>query len=339
MIWILRVVVGVALLFLGLAAVFWMTALRSERPVGFDVVQAATADGKPFLVAIWYPTEARPLPTSLVGPVLMDVARSGAVAGKAMPLVVISHGNGGGPAGHADLAMDLASAGYVVAAPMHSGDNFADQSGVASGAFFNGRTQELRATVDYMLGKWQARERIDAARIGAFGFSMGGFTVLTAVGAQPELGKIATHCASAKEFVCDVLRHFKSPQLDAGTPAAKAFEPDLRVKAAVLAAPGLGFTMRADQLATVRVPVQLWSADHDDKVGMATEVREAFGEKLDFNPVPGASHLSFLSPCSIHGILAPEGVCSDQGRFDRKDFHKKMNASVIAFFDKNMKPS
>lgn len=337
--WALKTVIGVAVLLFGLLAALWMTALRTERPVGFDVVQASNADGKAFLIAVWYPTDVRSMPTSLVGPVLMDVARGAPVSGKAMPLVVISHGNGGGPAGHADLAMDLASAGYVVAAPMHTGDNFGDQSGLASATFFNGRTQELRATVDHMLGKWQERDRIDAARIGAFGFSMGGFTVLTAVGAQPELGRIASHCASEKEFACDVLRHAKSPLLAAGTPAAQAFQPDLRIKAAVLAAPGLGFTMRAEQLATLRVPLQLWSAELDDKAGAAAEVREAFGEKLDFNPVPGASHLSFLTPCGIHGILAPAGVCSDQGKFDRKDFHTKMNASVIAFFDKRLKPS
>ncbi|MCK7495223.1 MAG: hypothetical protein MZW92_32090 [Comamonadaceae bacterium] len=58
----------------------------------------------------------------------MEVARNAPVAGGGLPLVVVSHGNGGGPQSHADLALALASAGYVVAAPMHTGDNFFDQS-------------------------------------------------------------------------------------------------------------------------------------------------------------------------------------------------------------------
>jgi predicted dienelactone hydrolase len=64
--------------------------------------------------------------------ILMDVARGAPVSGDALPLVVISHGNGGGPASHADLALALANAGYVIVAPIHSGDNYADQSAVGS---------------------------------------------------------------------------------------------------------------------------------------------------------------------------------------------------------------
>ena len=102
-------------------------------------------------------------------------------------MVVISHGNGGGPASHVDIALALASAGYVVAAPMHSGDNFADQSAVGSVSWLSGRTIELHETIDYMLRDWQGHDHISPEHIGAFGYSAGGFTVLTAVGAQPDL--------------------------------------------------------------------------------------------------------------------------------------------------------
>jgi hypothetical protein len=45
---------------------------------------------------------------TLVGLQLMDVAADATVAGKGLPLVLISHGNDGGLASHADLAMALA---------------------------------------------------------------------------------------------------------------------------------------------------------------------------------------------------------------------------------------
>ncbi len=61
---------------------------------------------------------------------------------------MISHGNGGGPGSHADLALALASGGFVVAAPMHTGDNFADHGAIGSASLFHGRNQELHATVD-----------------------------------------------------------------------------------------------------------------------------------------------------------------------------------------------
>lgn len=335
--WLRRTVVALILIVCGLVAAALYTAMRSERPVGFQISRAVDADGRPFALAVWYPTEAQTLPTTLLGVVLMDVARDAPVAGSALPLVVISHGNGGGPASHADLALSLASAGYVVAAPMHTGDNYADQSAVGSAALFSGRNGELRATVDHMLKTWTGRASIDPARIGAFGFSAGGFTVLTAAGANPDLDIVAQHCVKAPEFACDVLRQAKSPLLTPGG-AAKAgvFVGDPRIRAAVVAAPGLGFTMTPENLAGVRVPVQLWSGDKDASVPYASNtkpIRDALGTRAEYHSVAGAGHFSFLTPC---GLIGPPALCADEGGFDRKAFHADMNTRVLAFFEKNL---
>jgi predicted dienelactone hydrolase len=336
--WIRRILLVLAVLVCGVLVAAYMTALRTDRPVGFQVTRATGADGRPFPVGVWYPTDARPRPTTLLGPLLLDVAPDGPVAGSNLPLVVISHGNGGGPGSHADLALALAAAGYVVAAPMHSGDNYADQGAVGSVSWLSDRTRQLSATIDHMLGSWPGRDRIDPERVGAFGFSAGGFTVLTAVGAQPDLTVIARHCAESPEFACELLRYAKSPLLDAAAPTAPAaFVPDARIHAAVVAAPGLGFTMGPQSFGNVSVPIQLWSADQDTNVPYASNTRparEALGPRADFQSVPGAGHFSFLAPC---GLLKPPGLCSDPGDFDRKAFHADMNAAVVAFFDNNMK--
>lgn len=336
--WLRWVSAAIAVLVLALGVHALVTALGTERPVGFEIARVATQDGKPFAVGVWYPTQATPRPTTFLGGVLMDVAPDAAVAGRDLPLVVISHGNGGGPGSHADLALALADAGYVVAAPMHGGDNFADQSAAGSVNLFSGRNRELRATIDHMLEEWQGHDRIDPQRIGAYGFSAGGFTVLTAVGARPDLRIVARHCSHTPEFICDVLHHARSPlvNIDAAG-VGDDFVADPRIKAAVVAAPGLGFTMGADGLADVRVPVQLWSGEQDDKVPHATNaklVRDGLGENVEFHSVPGAGHTSFLTPC---GLLAPPALCADPGRFDRRAFHAEMNASILAFLERSMK--
>lgn len=158
--WLRRILLAIVLLVVALAGVAYFVALRTERPVGFQVVRATDAGGQPFAVGVWYPTDARPWPTTQMGTVLMNVARDAAIAGDSLPLIVISHGNGGGPPSHADLAMALASEGYIVAAPMHPGDNFADQSGVGSASFFHERTRQLRATLDQLLEHWPGRAHI-----------------------------------------------------------------------------------------------------------------------------------------------------------------------------------
>ena len=333
--WMRRVLVALVLLVCAVVGITLFTAVGGEQPVGFQVTKATDASGTPFAIGVWYPTNARAWPTTLIGASLMRVAKDGPVTGTGLPLVVISHGNGGGMTSHVDLALALAGSGYVVAAPMHAGDNFQDQTGAATDAFFNLRSQQYLTTIEHVLTSWQGRGHVDGKRVGAFGLSMGGFSVLTAIGAQPDLRMIATHCAKTKEFVCDVLRHFKSPYANAEPKAGQPFVADPRIKAAVLAAPGLGFTMAGHALDRVRAPIQLWVGDKDDKVPDPGPVRHLGEGQVEFHSVAGAGHLSFLAPCG--GVLRPPAICSDAGNFDRGAFHATMNASVVAFFDKHLK--
>lgn len=335
--WIYRIVVAVVALAGAAIVLAYATALTGERPVGFEITQAADADGTTFPVGVWYPTTEHPWPTAQIGVVLMNVARNAPVTGRDLPLVVISHGNGGGPQSHADLALALASAGYVVAAPMHAGDNFLDSGAAGSANLFGARNRQLRSTIEHLLAKWPGHVAIDAEKIGAFGFSAGGFTVLTVIGARPDLRRVAEQCARASEFVCEVLRHFRSPLVEPGGATGGRFETSPRIRAAVLAAPGLGFTFDPATLSDVPVPVQLWSGDQDDKVPYATNARiigEGLGPTAEVHRVPGASHTSFLVPC---GLLRPAELCDDPGGFDRPAFHRTMNAAVVAFFDRTLR--
>lgn len=335
--WAYRILGAVGALTLGLVTLAYWTALGAKQPVGFHIARAMDANGKPFAIGVWYPTEARAWPTTLVGITLMKVARDAPIAGRDLPMVVISHGNGGGLQSHADLALALASAGHVVAAPMHAGDNFADQSAAGAATLYSNRTRQLHAAVDHMLTQWQGRDHIDPDRVGAFGFSAGGFTVLAAAGAQPDMRLIAKHCAQAPEFVCNVLRHFDSSLLNPDSASRELMQPTPRLRAAVLAAPGLGFTMTASGLASVQIPIQLWSGERDEQVPYATNakvIREALGSKVEFRSVPGAGHASFLAPC---GLVRPAAVCSDPDAFDRRSFHAVMNDQILKFFEQHLR--
>lgn len=335
--WIRRVILVLLLLVVGLAVALIWTALRTERSVGFQLAHTTDTDGHPFAVGVWYPTQAHPWPTTWLGLRLLEVASDAPVAGSQLPLVVLSHGNSGGPGSHADLALALASAGYVVAAPLHLGDNYVDQSAAGTVPWLRGRTQQLHRTIDYMLKTWPGHAQINPERIGAFGFSAGGITVLTAVGAQPDLRLISRQCADAPEFICQVLLKGDSPLLNPErAKQGNGFSPDMRIKAAVVAAPGLGFTLGPGALAKVRVPVQLWSGEQDTLVPYATNtrwVREGLGSQVEFHSVRGAGHFSFLVPC---GLLGPPQLCADPGPFNREAFHQEMNVSVQAFFDKTL---
>lgn len=337
--WLVRIsIAAFALLLAGVGLVHW-SALRAASPVGFKLALASASGEAPLVVAIWYPTRAQTWPTVLIGPVLMDVAKDAAVEGHGLPLIVISHGNGGGPQSHADLALALASAGHVVVAPLHRGDNFADPSRAGALTLFSGRLDDLEESIDYMLTRWPDAKRLDRDRIGAFGMSAGGFTVLTAIGARPDMRLIGPHCRTAPEFVCEVLARAGSPLLsaDAGWPGGTL--PATRpIRAAVVAAPGLGFAFDPDGLAGVDVPVQLWSGERDEVVPYATNarlIRQGLGARVDFHSVPLAGHASFLTPCRL---LRPAALCDDAPGFEREPFHQAMNEAVVAFFNDHLRP-
>ena len=307
------------------------TARRSQNPVGFRMARVE-APGGPVAVALWYPTSAAARPTTLINGSLLSVARDGPVDGDGLPVIVLSHGNGGSAFSHVDLAMELASAGYVVASPTHGGDNYADQSRQGDPAIFSQRAAQIRATTDYVLSSWTGAAHVDPTRVGAFGFSAGAFTVLGLIGGTPDMTLVADHCIRQPEFICKALAHVHSPLLT-GTAPAGAFVADERIRAAVIAAPGLGFTFGKGGLGNVHVPVQMWSGSQDTTVpfGSNTQVVQAgLGSHVEARQLAGASHLSFLAPC---GLLRPPAICRDPDGFDRESAHRQMNARIIGFFN------
>ena len=165
------------------------------------------------MVGIWYPSQAAAKPVSL-GPTTMTVAFNAPVNGKAMPMVVMSHGTGGSFLGHFDTAIALADAGFVVVAMNHTEDNHADQSRSVD---IMDRPRQVSRVIDHMLSTWQGHPAVDAERIGMFCFSAGGFTTLAGIGGIADFAKIGPVCRQYPEDFAWNAGHcdFLSPCSDA----------------------------------------------------------------------------------------------------------------------------
>lgn len=301
---------------------------------GFQTGLAVDANGKPIQIAIWYPSLATPAPMTL-GLTTMAVALNGPVAGRALPLVAISHGNGGSSLSHVDTAIALADAGYVVVAVTHTGDNYADQS---RSVFLMDRPKHISRALDHMLSTWDGRAALDPARIGMFGFSSGGFTTLASIGGIADFAKVAANCRDYPgDYACQLIA--KSGQANLALPDPAPVH-DTRIKAAVVAAPALGFAFSPGGLKNVRIPVQLWRAEDDTILPQpryAEAVRLALPMAPDYHVVPKAGHFDFLTPCSAGLANAARFICASAPGFDRAAFHTTFNAALVAFFDKNLK--
>lgn len=283
-------------------------------------------------LGIWYPASGSPLHQRL-GLYAQDVVADARVPDGKHPLVVMSHGTGGDFAGHVDTAVALARAGFIVAALTHPGDNWRDSSRATQ---IEERPAALSATISFMLQAWPGRAAIDADRIGAFGFSAGGLTVLAAAGGRPDLTRLADHCRQHPAFFDCTLLHAQARRSVAPWPALR----DARIKAIVVAAPALGFAFDRAGLAGVTVPVQLWRADDDYVLPApfyADAVRAALPRAPEFHPVPQAGHFDFLAPCAAPAA-APQ-LCQSAPGFDRTAFHATFDRDVVRFFSDKLMPT
>jgi predicted dienelactone hydrolase len=321
-----------ATLLSAVAAIATMLAGAGVHAAGFQQGDAADPGGKPLVIGIWYPSQAVAKPVSL-GPTTMTVAINAPVNGKALPMIVMSHGTGSSYLQHFDTAIALADAGFVVVAMNHTGDNYADHSRSLD---VMDRPRQVSRVIDHMLSTWEGRAAIDPQRVGMFGFSSGGFTTLALIGGVPDFTKIGPMCRQYPgDFACQLMARSESP---VAAPANIAVT-DARIKAAVVAAPALGFTFSPDGLKNVRVPVQLWRAEHDTLVPhprYAEAVRLALPEAPDYRVVANAGHYDFLASCSdALASLAP-AICTSPAGFDRTTFHVGFNSEVVKFFGKTL---
>lgn len=278
---------------------------------------------QPLKGAVWYPCTRPPSEVQL-GPFAMSVSMNCPLAGEKRPLVVISHGRTGSFLGHRDTAKALADAGFIVVAINHPGDTSLDQSRTREFSVFVERPADIKRAIDYMLGSWPDAARIDAGRIGFFGFSRGGYTGLVAIGANPQFGKRLRLCEGKSDPLCAQVHKGELPDLS----------HDPRIKAAVIADPLSVFFTR-ESFKSVLVPVQLWGSERGgDGVTPASvaDIADWLPVKPDFHVVPGSQHFSFLPPCPAELAQSAGELCSDQPGFDRAAFHADFNASVLAFF-------
>lgn len=314
---------------LGLA----LAAAPAPADVGF---QRLEVPGNPaFAVGLWYPTVAS-APAEPNTPFRQALARDADPAGTDLPLVVISHGDGGWMGGHAGTALALAEAGYVVAALEHAGNNSEDES-ASPATWVRTRPQEISRAIDWLYGDWSGAGQLDPAAIGVFGFSAGGYTAVAAVAGAPDFARGAPHCgAHPEEFTCEI-----GMISEIGQPAGLAeVTGDPRIGAVVAAAPAFGFAFPEAALAGVGVPVQIWSGADDMRVPHATNGASlaAALPGAEAQVVENAGHFAFMAPCNPRlQEINPriwEMVCVDADGFDRAAFQEAFNGAVIGFFDR-----
>lgn len=327
---------------------------------------ASAATGMAFLpsqagepVTVLYPTQAVPAPLQR-GPFTLQVAVDAAPAGGNGRLVVLSHGSGGSVWPHFDLGQALVAAGFTVAMPLHAGDNFKDSSD-AGPVSWERRPQEVSQAIDTVAGQARPGGRLaplqlDLQRVGAYGMSAGGITVLALAGARWSPARFAQHCKvhMAEDFpACVGLAAELSGGASDGVKIAVArrvigarFGSDSAWRswqepriAAVVASVPVAAPIDMDSLAVPRVPLGLVRAGQDAWLAPrwhSDAVLAACGAHCTLvADMAQAGHGSILSPMVTELSGREARLLRDPPGFDRGTL-AQVHAAITAFFVKNL---
>jgi predicted dienelactone hydrolase len=305
-------------------------------------------------VVVWYPapagTHMEPIE---VGPPGQSYFTEGAAAPDAplaatpakLPFVVVSHGTGGTKMDLSWLCASLAAHGDIVASVDHPGNNALEAPTVAGQTLWWQRADDLSRVIDGVLASPTFGPHIDPARIGAAGFSLGGYTVLVVAGARGDTALLDAYCTRKPQTpVCSGEATPTMPDVSSRARALAASDPafraavgansvshrDLRVKAVFSIAPALGPAFIEASLASIAIPGAILPVT-DNVIPDALPIPNA---ELTILPKP-VGHYTFLTDCTSLGAQTFAPICEDAGP-GRVAVHRATAALAVEFFGRTL---
>jgi len=326
----------------------------AQASMGLAELPAAPGDGP---VTVFYPSSDAAQPTRRARFTLEVAAEGTPVPGNGR-LVVISHGSGGAPWVHADIARSLVEAGFVVAMPEHKADNYKDDSDPGPDSWTM-RPAEVSRAIDAVVRDPRFAPLLRLDKVGMYGMSAGGHTALSLAGGRWSPAAFARHCEANlvddfQSCVGLVTRLTGGPLDDIkkwaalfvirrrfGDDAVAREHTDPRIAAIVAGVPSSAdFDMGS--LADPRVPLGLITARqdrwliprfHSDRVLAACLPHcELIAE------MPTGGHGALLSPPppGLSGLIGD--MLDDPPGFDRPNVLQDVNKKTTAFFRTHLLP-
>jgi predicted dienelactone hydrolase len=190
------------------------------------------------------------------------------------------------------------------------------------------RATDLSRVVDRLAADRQFAESIDWNRIGAAGFSLGGYTAVAVAGGRTSLERWASFCESAgRDSTCtaqpefpEALVEFENIRDRADVQGSIARHGDsyrdTRFRAVLAIAP-VGSWLTDESLGTIDVPVRIIVGTHDT---------------TELSVLQGVGHYTFLAACESAGARDRPLLCHEEPGVDRADVHRRVAVEAVAFF-------
>ena len=318
------------------------------------------AEHQELRVTVWYPAAENAVETQqMIGAPDAPLFQAGKAAEHAAmapamdrwPLIVLSHGTGGSGMQLAWLGTALARAGYIAAAVDHPGNNALEPYTAEGFVLWWERATDLSEVIDGMLADEEFGPKIDKSRIGAAGFSIGGYTVLALGGARADISIIIDLCRKQPDsLVCHVpeMKEMGTPEQmlaavrkTSGVSLARSDESyaDPRVRAILAIAPAVGMTLTPESLHAMKVPVFIvaGSADPIAPPKDNADLIHSHMRRARETVLPNVAHYTFLDTCTAAGKKQLDMFCDDPPGVDRDAVHTEVDEMAVNFFDRELR--
>ncbi len=316
-------------------------------------------DGLP--ITLVYPTDEKVVRLER-GPFQIDVAMNAKAKLGNRRLIVMSHGTAGSALSDHSLASALAKSGYIVAQPLHTGDNFKDAS-KAGPESFKTRPLEITKTINFLAADPQFGALFDTSKIGVQGMSAGGATALTVAGAQWNMLTMIQHCGKNLDedlgFCLSGLGNNKIAQADrraqyqAGAAAPEAYLPaelkvlygganDPRIQAVTVSVP-VAAIFTAESLSKIKIPLGVLAASNDEWLLPKFHSEYVLAQCkscVSLGTLPNAGHMDLLAPWPA-SVATSVGEKAMRGGMPNPKFDSKDRIAgferIVAFFNLHLK--
>lgn len=329
-------------------------AAASHAGTGLVELPGLQGDGP---VTVFYPSSGANQPVQR-GPFTLQLEPKGEPVRGNGRLVVITHGSGGSPWVHTDLAHALVAAGFVVALPEHARDNYKDHS-TPGPESWKRRPAEVSRAVDALAQDARLGPLLALDKVGVFGGSAGGHTALTFAGGRWSPARFKQHCEAhiAEDFSSCVgfVTRLRGNLFDGIKKAValgvirQRFDDateqaynDPRVQAAIASVPfAADFDMAS--LATPRIPLGMVTAGKDvnqiPRFHSSAVLAACQNRCTHIADLADASHGAMLSPMPPLHVLGTveQELLGDPPGFDRRVL-PQVDAKVVSFFAQHLQP-
>jgi predicted dienelactone hydrolase len=311
-----------------------------------------TTRKRPLITEVWYPTSdtVQKHSNDFQPFVRLRTVKDGKMAEGKFPLVMISHGTGGGRLTLEWLADALVQSGFIVAAVDHWGNTYDNKIPIDFVTPWE-RPQDISFVLTGLLNDPKFGPAIDRNRIGAAGFSIGGYTTIALAGARLDYEALKNYGNTSggkqemtlPEFpgLADFIKNGGGEKIDESFKNSHRLLKDMRIKAffAICPAIGQGF-VSTSQFRDVDKPLYIVEVESDHITPYKTNAQH-YHELIpgsQFLLIKGkADHYVFLGEAAEPVKKEAPVYFTDDPSVNRHQVHQQVGELAVKFFKDKLK--